>query len=180
MALLLPDRLQTQRLILRAPREADAAHIFAAYTQDMEVARRMVWLPHKVLGETEGFIARCMQGWASGTSRSYVLAFHDSETMPIGMAEARLFPHTVDVGYVLARAHWGAGLMPEALRAVTDAALSLAECFRVQATCDVDNHASARTLEKSGFVREGRLERHTIHPNISPEPRPAFMYARCR
>ena len=42
MALRLPDRLQTQRMILRAPREADAAHIFAAYTQDIEVARHMV------------------------------------------------------------------------------------------------------------------------------------------
>lgn len=180
MALRLPDRLQTQRMILRAPREADAAHIFAAYTQDIEVARHMVWVPHKVIGETEGFIARCVQGWASGASRPYVLAFQDNEHIPIGMAEARLLPHTVDVGYVLARAHWGAGLMPEALRAVSDAALARPGCFRVQATCDVDNHASARTLEKSGFVREGRLERHTIHPNIGAEPRPAFMYARCR
>lgn len=64
--------------------------------------------------------------------------------------------------------------------AVPDAALAGCGFFRVQASCDVDNIASQRALEKSGFVREGRLERLTVHPNISPEPRPCFMYARCR
>jgi RimJ/RimL family protein N-acetyltransferase len=51
---------------------------------------------------------------------------------------------------------------------------------RVQATCDVENTGSWRALEKAGFVREGRLERYTIHPNTDPEPRACYMYARCR
>jgi RimJ/RimL family protein N-acetyltransferase len=96
------------------------------------------------------------------------------------MLEARILAHTVDIGYVLARKHWGAGLMPEAIRALAQVALALPSIFRVQATCDIDNRASARTLEKSGFVREARLERYIVHPNISPEPRPCLMYARCR
>jgi RimJ/RimL family protein N-acetyltransferase len=172
--------MRTQRLILREPRPADAAVIFATYAQDMEVARYMVWRPLKSVSETEGFIAHCIQGWASGRSRPYVLAFHDSEAAPIGMLEARVLPHGIDLGYVLGRRYWGSGLMPEAIRALSEAALALPECFRVQATCDAENHASARTLEKSGFVREGRLERHTIAPNLSPEPRACLMYARCR
>lgn len=180
MALRLPDRLRTQRLVLRRPREADAALLFKTYTQDIEVARHMVWRPHQAVGETAGFIAHCIQGWDSGLGRPYVLAFHDSEAIPIGMLDARIFSHTIDIGYVLGRRYWGAGLMPEAVRAVCDAALSLAGCFRVQATCDVENRASARTLEKSGFVREARLERYTVHPNVSEEPQPCFMYARCR
>lgn len=36
---------------------------------------------------------------------------------------------------------------------------------------------AAVRVETSGFVREGRLERYSIHPNVSPEPRPCFMYA---
>jgi RimJ/RimL family protein N-acetyltransferase len=96
------------------------------------------------------------------------------------MLEARLQPRTVDIGYVLQRQYWGAGLMPEAIEAFSELALALPEYFRIQATCDVENAASARTLEKSGFVREGRLERHTIIPNISGEPRASFMYARCK
>jgi [ribosomal protein S5]-alanine N-acetyltransferase len=49
-----------------------------------------------------------------------------------------------------------------------------------QATCDVENLASQRALEKSGFNREGRLERYNIHPNVAAEPRACFMYAKCR
>lgn len=180
MTILLPDRIQTQRLILREPRQADAALIFDTYTQDAEVARYMVWRPHTMPGETEGFIERCRQGWSSGVSRPYVLAFHDSEHIPLGMLEARLQSHMIDIGYVLGRQYWGAGLMPEAIMALSELALALPDCFRIQATCDVENRASARTLEKSGFVREGRLERHMIHPNRSAEPSACFMYARCR
>lgn len=180
MSFRLPDQLRTERLVLRAPRMADAAHIFDAYAQDPEVARHMVWRPHQTVAETEGFIARCIQGWASGQSRPYVLALHDSEHLPLGMLEARILSHSIDIGYVLARVHWGQGLMPEAVRVLADAALSLPGCFRVQASCDVDNLASAHTLEKCGFLREGRLERYVIHPNISNQPGPCFLYARTR
>jgi ribosomal-protein-alanine N-acetyltransferase len=180
MALLLPDRLQTLRLILRRPRQTDAAIFFDAYAQDIEVARHMTWRPHKAVSETEEFISSCIEGWDSGRSRPYVLAAHDSEDIPIGMLEARLQSRTIDIGYVLGRSYWGSGLMPEAVRALSDSALAMPQWFRVQATCDVENQASARTLEKSGLVREARLERYTVHPNVSAEPRPCFMYARCR
>lgn len=180
MPIHLPESIQTERLILRAPREADAAHIFAAYTQDADVARFMVWRPHRLLSETEAFISYCIQGWTSGQRRPYILTRRDNDDIPIGMLEARLLPHAVDFGYVLQRSSWGTGLMTEAVVALTNAALADTECFRVQATCDTENHASARVLEKSGFTREGCLERHSVLPNLGAEPRASLMYARCR
>ena len=96
------------------------------------------------------------------------------------MLEARPAGHQVDLGYVLAPAYWGRGYMPEAVRALAERALGEGGFFRVQAFCDVENIPSQRTLEKAGFVREGRHERFIIHPNRSDEPRPCFMYARCR
>lgn len=180
MTVLLPERLQTQRLILRKPRPADASLIFQAYAQDREVVRHLIWQPHQNMGETESFIAYCMQAWADGHSRPYLLAHRDEQDTPIGMLEARINSHTVDIGYVLQRSDWGGGLMPEAVDAVRDAALSHPACFRIQALCDAENHASARVLEKCGFVREGQLGRHAVFPNIAPEPRASLMYARCR
>jgi len=176
----LPEQLQTHRLSLRKPREADAALIFAAYTQDPEVARYMVWRPHQALRETEDFIAYCIEGWRSGRTRPYVITHLGNEQVPIGMLEARIASHTVDIGYVLQRASWGAAYMCEAMRAFSEAALAHPDCFRVQATCDTENKASARVLEKSGFTREGRLERHIVLPNLGPEPRASLMYARYR
>jgi [ribosomal protein S5]-alanine N-acetyltransferase len=44
----------------------------------------------------------------------------------------------------------------------------------------VDNVGSQRVLEKSGMVREGRLARYIVHPNVDAEPRDVFVYAAVR
>lgn len=175
----LPDRIQTARLELRAPELSDAPTMYASYTQDAEVARYMVWRPHASEDATRDFVAACVAHWHTGSARPYVITLKTSGEL-VGMLEARIKGHIVNVGYVLARNHWGQGLMPEAVRALTAEALGLPEIFRVEATCDVDNRASARVLEKSGFLLEGRLARFTVHPNIDVEPRDCLIYAACR
>lgn len=175
----LPNELTTARLHLREPVLGDAPAIFHAYAQDPQVCRFMVWTPHISESSTRGFIASCMEDWNTGKRQPYVITESASDTA-IGMVDARLQGSTVDIGYVLAQSHWGQGLMPEAISTLAAAALAQPGIFRVQATCDAENIASQRTLEKAGFAREGRLERHTVHPNISPEPRACFIYAKCR
>lgn len=157
----------------------DAASIFRAYTQDIEVCRFMIWTSHGSEAVTRQFVQSCVETWNAGTRFPYVVTEQGSD-VAIGMIEARPLGTTLDIGYVLARAHWGSGLMPEAIRALADAALEKSGIFRVQATCDTENVPSQRALEKAGFNREGRLERYTVHPNLSPEPRASFMYAKCR
>lgn len=179
---LLPRHLDTPRLRLRAPVASDARDIFHAYTQDAQVCRFMIWQPHTSEAVTRAYIDWCMAMWQTGERLPYVITAAGSDVAigAIGAIEARPQDTKVDIGYVLARAHWGQGLMPEAIRALADAALADPGIFRVQAACDVENIPSQRALEKAGFAREGRLERYTVHPNISPEPRPCFMYAKCR
>ena len=175
----LPREITSPRLLLRKPVESDAAAIFTGYTQDIRVCRFMVWPPHTREDQTQGFIASCIASWCNGLKFPYILVDQATNTV-IGMIEARSLGSTIDIGYVLGHAHWGQGFMPEAIQAVTAAVLNGVQIFRVQATCDVENTASQRALEKSGFAREGCLQRHTLHPNISPEPRACFMYAKCR
>lgn len=139
----------------------------------------MIWRPHASESVTREFIASCITAWKTGIRLPYVITEQHSD-VAIGMLEARIQDATVDIGYVLAPSHWGRGLMPEAIQSLASAALQVPGLFRIQATCDTENIPSQRALEKSGFDREGRLERHTIHPNISLEPRACFMYAKCR
>lgn len=175
---MLPERLETNRVVLRRPIEVDAGELFRSYTQDPLVCRFMVWKPHLSEAETQAFIVSCIAAWEQGVRLPYVITEIGSSSA-IGMLEARIQGFTVDFGYVLARAHWGKGYMPEAVATLATTALEHGH-FRVQASCDVENHPSQRTLEKAGFAREGRLERYIVHPNISAEPRPCFMYSRCR
>ena len=62
-----------------------------------------------------------------------------------------------EVGFDLARDHWGKGLMYEALTAVLQWTFRQDYVDRVQAFVRVDNRRSERLLQHSGFVREGCL-----------------------
>jgi [ribosomal protein S5]-alanine N-acetyltransferase len=174
-----PEQIETTRLRFRPPVLQDAEVIFAAYAQDPAVTRFLVWSPHGSIEVTRKFIATCIVSWQNATAFPYVLTNRTSGQI-LGMLEVRPAGHRANIGYVLAQAHWGQGVMSEAVSAVTELALSTLSLFRVDATCDVENKASVRVLEKSGFIKEGRLARYLVHPNISPEPRDNFMYAAVR
>jgi RimJ/RimL family protein N-acetyltransferase len=174
----LPEEIETPRLFLVAPVSDDAGEIFSAYAQDQEVCRYMTWVPHESGTTVRDFVEDCIRDWALGSRFAYIIRYRDSRQL-IGMLDARIQEGVVDIGYVLARQHWGAGIMPEAIQGLVGAALSNPNIDRVQATCHVDNRASQRALEKSEFIQEGRLERYLVHPNISPEPSTCYMYSRC-
>ena len=175
----LPRRFETARLIARLPVAADAPALYEAYARKPEVSRYMLWRPHESVSTTEAFVAECIAAATRGTRLPYVLAEQGGSAL-IGMLEARPSAHKVDLGYVLSPEHWGRGFMPEAIAGLADIALALPEIFRMQAFCDVENRPSRRALEKAGFLREGRHERFIVHPNVGSEPRPCYMYARCR
>ena len=172
--------IKTERLLLRAPRLDDAETIFNAYAQDPEVTRYMIWRPHQSIDETIAYLRDHAVGFpADGSRFTWAITVQGDDKLR-GMIELRPRGHKADFGYVLARPLWGQGYMTEALRSVLDFAFRLPSIFRVWAVCDVDNRASARVMEKCGLEFEGILRRHTIHPNISPEPRDVRCYARTR
>ena len=174
-----PELLNTPRLILRKPRLGDASLIFAEYAQDPAVTRYLLWRPHTDIAETRNVIESFLANWDAGTSFCWLIFDHATNTLA-GSIAARTKEDGFDVGYLLARRWWGKGLMAEAITAVTDWAFKQPWVRRVCAACDVENRGSARALEKAGFVRETVLPRYSVHPNISPEPRNCYLYAKVR
>jgi RimJ/RimL family protein N-acetyltransferase len=61
-----------------------------------------------------------------------------------------------NLGYWIAREHWGQGFASEAARAVLSLARSIGH-KRIVASHFIDNPASGRVLEKAGFARTGRI-----------------------
>lgn len=171
-----PEILETARLRLRAPRVEDARVIFDSYAQDPVVTRYLVWLPHQSVETTEKFIAHCMNERSSTSGFPYVIS-RKTDGQLLGMIDLRPHQHGANIGYVLAKEHWRKGIMTEAARSVVDYALAQPAIYRVQAFCDVENVASARTLEKIGMHREAMLSRYIIHPAVSNEPRDCYLYA---
>jgi len=171
-----PETIPTDRLVLRRPVERDAIAIFDGYAQDADVVRYLVWPPHRSVDDTRAYLRHTDDGWATGAELTWALTFPGDDRL-IGMIAIRPNGHKADLGYVLARTHWGQGLMAEAGRAVVDVAFRDPGVYRVWAVCDVENHASARVLEKIGMTREGVLRRWIVHPNVSPEPRDSLCFS---
>jgi RimJ/RimL family protein N-acetyltransferase len=171
-----PETIPTDRLILRRPRLSDAADIYE-YGGDPEVTRYMDWPTHSSLQDALDYIQAAERSWESGQEYSWVIA-RKPDDKAIGGVGCRVRGHAVDLGYVLARNEWRRGYASEAARAVREWASSLDSIYRVWATCDVENAASARVLEKIGMSREGILRRWAIRPNLaSRAPRDAFVYS---
>jgi ribosomal-protein-alanine N-acetyltransferase len=175
----LPDRLETSRLILRPIARGDALAVFAGYAQDPEVARYLSWRPHRRLAETEAYVSRCLAAPPTRL-RTYALVGRGDGRLIGAFDLRRPEPHRIGYGYVLARSFWGRGLMTEALAEAVRWAMSQEEIWRIGDVCDVDNLASARVMEKAGLAREGVLHRWLVHPNLGFEPRDCFSYALTR
>jgi ribosomal-protein-alanine N-acetyltransferase len=171
-----PTILKTERLRLRKAKLADAQAIFSQYAQDPEVTRYVSWRAHRDLDETRAYMRMCLLAWDAGKAFHWVIeSAEDKQVM--GMVVARVVGEKWELGYVLARKHWGRGYMTEALQGLIAWAMKQRDIYRVWAVCDVDNAASARVMEKAGMQREGILRRWSVHPNISAAPRDSFCYA---
>ena len=172
-----PERLVTQRLVLRRPRSADAAAILQRYAGDSEVTRLLAWPRHRSVQDTLSFLSWSDQAWGSTPAGPYLI--FDREDRVLGITGLDVgTPWRAATGYVLRRDAWGRGLATEVTVAMTRLADDLG-MVRVHALCHPDNTASARVLAKAGFLREGVLRRHTWFPNIGlDEPQDVEIWAR--
>jgi [ribosomal protein S5]-alanine N-acetyltransferase len=67
-----------------------------------------------------------------------------------------VFRRSAEVGYWLGRSHWGKGIATAALAKLTEHVFTTTDIVRLYAGVFAWNPASARVLEKSGYVFEGR------------------------
>jgi len=173
-----PETLVTDRLVLRRPTPTDAPAIYE-YGRDPAVTRYLIFRTHNSVADAEAFLGTCQARWESGEEYCWLITLR-TQNRTIGSIACRVRGHAVDIGYALGSAYWHHGYATEAGRALIAWAGDLPEVYRVWAVCDVENTASARVLEKLGMSREGVLRRWIIHPNISPEPRDCYVYAKVR
>ena len=69
---------------------------------------------------------------------------------------------SAEIGYWLGQKYWNRGIVTEALTAVTNEVFKQLEITRLYAVPFADHVASARVLEKAGYVREGHLRQSAI------------------
>ncbi len=149
--------LETERLILRELTPEDAEAVFHI-RGDYEVTRYNIGPAYQSVQQASELIEGIASGFRDGIDLRWGITRRDNPQWVIGMCGYNYWSrtdHRASIGYDLARACWGQGIMSEALHAVIQFGFRRMELNRIEADADTRNTASHRVLEKLGFKREG-------------------------
>jgi len=142
--------LETERLVLRAPRLEDAKAV-VALASDRRVAENTARIPHPYrMSDALEWITSVT---AEEGKQTFLITLAGA---PIGACGIDLREaSTPELGYWIGAPHWGQGYATEAARAVIDHAFTDLGHEALQAGARVSNPASRRVLEKCGFQWTG-------------------------
>jgi RimJ/RimL family protein N-acetyltransferase len=146
--------LETQRLVLRAPRLGDAKAV-AVLANDRRIAENTARIPHPYrLADAEDFVSSANLGGEA----VFVIALRGgAKSDPVigACGFMQVDRHPPEIGYWLGVKHWGKGYATEAVRAMIDHVFTDFDCEAIQSAARVTNPASRRVLEKCGFQWTG-------------------------
>lgn len=172
-----PPTLEIAGASLRplAPSDADAIY---AYLSD-PVVTRLTSHPQVTKPMVEAMLDRITSRWAAGELSKWglVLPGDDRVIGTCGFNEWSPPHRWAEIAYDLAPAHWGNGLMHQAVAAVIDWTFLHCPIDRIHAYVRFDNERSQKLLERSGFVREGCLRSFRI---CRGQPHDFYLYALLR
>jgi len=158
-AVMVPE-LTTKRLLLRAPELSDAPDVLI-FRGDPEV-QRFNDEPLPTVAEAATFIEFLREEIAADQRRHWAIEFAGTVVGLIGLHGWEQHHRRAELGYDLARTHWGRGIAFEAARAVIEYGFGAMALHRIQAHTIADNHRSVRLLERLGFQREGTLREFSL------------------
>ena len=109
--------------------------------------------------ESKAFIDRAISRQKKEPRTDYELAvtLKDTGTIVGHCRINRVSDIAAHIGYIYHKKHWGKGYATETARALVAYGFTELDAHRVYASCDPENIASRRVLEKSGMILEGRL-----------------------
>lgn len=149
--------LKTERLTLRQLTLDDSAAVYAMRS-DYEVTRLNIGAAYTNLGQARALIESILDNYQRHNELRWGITLKNGDNTVIGMCGYNYWARhdfRGSVGYDLARAYWGQGIMTEAVHAVIQFGFERMALNRIEADASVENEASIRILEKLGFQREG-------------------------
>jgi RimJ/RimL family protein N-acetyltransferase len=153
--------LNTDRLRMRPFDDSDASDLFELHSSAY-VLRYWDAPPWSERGRSEQFITACRQMAEEGTGARLAVVRDGKFIGWCSLSRWNPNHRSASLGYCFSDAAWGHGYATEAARELLRWAFDALDLNRVQAETDTRNVASARVLEKLGFVREGTLREDCV------------------
>ena len=155
----LPERIETERLLLRVRTVADAEDIHV-YASLPEVSYPAGFPPVKTLEDEIYYLEHILtdRNEKDNLPAGYGIVVKGTDKV-IGSVD---FNHrheddVLEIGYTLHPDYWGRGYVPEAARALIDLAFKDLSLHKIELTCFGYNVQSQRVAEKLAFTLEARI-----------------------
>lgn len=160
---MLPGKIETRRLVLRAPIRGDVPDLIRL-ADNKTIAERLIRLPHPYTrADAVGFVEIVAQ---RADERPYAITLNERLIGVIGLSFHEGRPP--ELGYWLGEPFWGKGYMTEAGRALIDAAHRTEGFGKIGARALADNAASINVLQKLGFRRVKLAKSDAVTPAGKP------------
>ena len=171
----LPERIESDRLLIQRLRYEDAEEIFYVYASKPEATRYVSWPTHQSVQETRRFLDYARKAWDQGIEYSFSIRTRESGLL-IGSFGVINDEGKVSFGYILGPNHWSKGFATEACTALLNQLKLVSVIHRIWTFVDVENIASSKVLLKCGFIEEARLSKWFRFINQDNAPKDCFIY----
>jgi RimJ/RimL family protein N-acetyltransferase len=168
----IPDRIETPRLLLRAPRPGDGAVLNASVIETLDDLRQfpasMIWsLEEQPVAKAEEFCRRGAANWIIRADFPMLLFRRDTgeHAGNCGLHRFNWSTRVFEIGWWCRKHFQGQGLITEAAAASTEFAFKHLGARRVWCGVDEENERSWRVAERLGFEHEGTLKSDRCDPD---------------
>ena len=156
-------QLETARPILREMTLGDVEFYFHHFNNEKVVEGSCFPGPKTLEAAKEELEGYCIRPFKENRGIRWGIARKGNEELigTCGYYDWNRTSRRAEIGYDLEPAHWGEGIMTEALRAVLRYGFDEMELNRIQAIIDSENVRSIKLVERLGLKKEGVLRQNS-------------------
>jgi len=156
--------LETERLQLRRLINEDVNEIFALRS-DQEVMKYIPRPLAKTKEDAMAHISMINEKIDSNEGINWAITFKDNPKLIGIIGHYRIKPehYRAEIGYMLLSEYQGKGIISEAINEVVNYGFEVMQLHSIEAIIDPENLASARVLQKNGFVKEAHLKENEYY-----------------
>ncbi|MFD1888225.1 GNAT family N-acetyltransferase [Paenibacillus wenxiniae] len=178
----IPNQLESERLLIRAPQAGDGAAMNEAICESIhELQPWMPWAQQMpTVYESEANLRLAGVKFMERQDLQLLL-FHRQTGQFVGSSGLHAIDWQVrkfEIGYWVRTSYAGQGYISEAVRTITHFAVERLQANRIEIHCDASNTQSARVAERCGYTLEGTLRNHKL--NMRGSLRDTMIFAKVR
>ena len=136
------------------------------YLNEWDIYKNTSNIPHPYTSKDAVWWINHVKNQTRETGRLSNFAIRDRNSKLIGGVGFHLKygikSHKDEIGYWLAKDFWNSGIMTKVVKKICEIGFVEYKLIRIEAIVFKNNIASAKVLEKNGFVKEGLLKKYLM------------------